>query len=137
MQHAEQLDLEFERGGVDFVEENGAGVGRLETAGAIVDSTRKGPANMAEQLAFEERFGERAAIDLYERAAGAGAEVVNRAGDKLLAGAGFAEQQHRGLRRRHASGEFVNPLHRRARSDHTLERGAAWVGRWQRTGHRT
>ena len=53
---------------------------------------------MAEQLAFDERFGQGAAIDRHERLAGPRALVVDGAGDQLLAGAGFAQDEHGGLR---------------------------------------
>ena len=95
LQGAEQLHLQVGRGGVDFVEEDRAGVGRFEAAGAVVDRAGECAADVAEELAFEQAFAERAAVDADERPVAALAELVDRVGDELLAGAGFAEQQHR------------------------------------------
>ena len=58
LQHAQQLDLQLGRGGVDLVEENRAGVGRLEAAGAVVDRAGERAANVAEQLAFQQAFAQ-------------------------------------------------------------------------------
>ena len=70
-------------------------VGGFEAAGAVVDGAGEGAADVAEQLAFEQAFAEGAAVDADERAVAALAEAVDGVGDQLLAGAGFAEQQHR------------------------------------------
>jgi hypothetical protein len=48
---------------------------------------------VAEELAGHQRRGQRAAIDGDERSALARADVVQRAGDDLLAGARLADQQ--------------------------------------------
>ena len=56
LQHAQQLDLQLGRGGVDFVEEHRAGVGRLEAAGAVLDRAGERPADVAEQFAFQQAF---------------------------------------------------------------------------------
>ena len=70
-----------------------AGVGRFEAAGAVVDGAGERAADVAEELAFEQAFAQRAAVDADERAVAALAEVVDGVGDELLAGAGFAEEQ--------------------------------------------
>ncbi|MNZ62863.1 hypothetical protein D3C78_809970 [compost metagenome] len=49
---------------------------------------------MAEQLRFQQMGGNRRTVDLDERAVAARAVVMQRAGDQLLAGAGFAIDQH-------------------------------------------
>ncbi len=63
LQDAEQLDLELGRGAVDLVEEDAAGVGRLEPAGAVVDGAGERALDVAEQLALEQALGQRAAVD--------------------------------------------------------------------------
>ena len=57
------------------------------------------PFLVAEQLALEQVLGNRRAIDGDEPARAARREVVQRAREELLAGAGFAEQHHRGVGR--------------------------------------
>ena len=51
---------------------------------------------MAKQLALQEARGDGRTVQFDEGAALARAEVVNRAGDQLLTGAGFAPNEHRG-----------------------------------------
>ena len=50
---------------------------------------------MAEQLAVDDVRGHRLAVERQQRALGAKAGGVNRAGDSLLAGSGLADDQHR------------------------------------------
>src|SRR5207244_1483447 len=52
---------------------------------------------VAKQLALDERLRERRAVDGYERPLPAPAARVNGPGDKLLARAGFAGDEHRGI----------------------------------------
>jgi hypothetical protein len=66
-------------------------------AGAGLIGARERAARVAEQLVFQERVGERAAVDRDERERRAPAEVVDRVGDQLLAGAGLARDQHGGV----------------------------------------
>ena len=53
---------------------------------------------VAEQLALEQRLGERRAVQLHERALGARAALVDGGRDQLLAGARLAGDQHAGAR---------------------------------------
>ena len=78
----------------DLVEEQRAFVGRLDLADGLLDRAGEGAALVAEQLAFQQVFRDGAAVDGDERLLGARAEVVQRAGQRLLAGAALAEQQH-------------------------------------------
>ena len=85
--HAEQLDLELGRGAVDLVEEDAAGVRRLEPAGPVVDGAGERALDVAEQLALQQALGQGAAVDADVGAGRSRAEVVDGAGDQLLAGA--------------------------------------------------
>ena len=58
LQDAQQLDLQLGAHAGDFVEEDGAAVGRLETAGLVVDGPGERSLDVAEQLAFEQALGE-------------------------------------------------------------------------------
>jgi hypothetical protein len=55
---------------------------------------------MAKKLALEQIERDSSAIQFYERASAPHAKIVNRARDQLLAGAGFALDKNRGIRRR-------------------------------------
>jgi len=76
---------------------------------------------VAEHLALDEIRGDRAAVDREERAAPAQAQIVDRLCGQLLAGAGFAGQQHRGLGARDAADRVVDGLHRRRAAEHATE----------------
>ena len=98
LQHAQQLHLQLRRGGIDFVQKNRAGVRRFESARAIGDRAGERAAHVAEQFAFQQTFAQRAAIHAHKRARAARAKLMHRLGDQFLARAGFAQQQHRGVR---------------------------------------
>ena len=68
LEDAEQLHLELGRGAVDLVEEDGAGVRRLEPAGAVLDGAGERALDVAEQLAFEQALGQGPAVDADVRA---------------------------------------------------------------------
>ena len=55
---------------------------------------------MAEKLAFEQCFGERAAVDGYKRPVAAVAPGVNGLGHQFLSGSSLALQQYRGIHSR-------------------------------------
>jgi hypothetical protein len=84
-----------ERQFADFVEEQRAAGCRLDQTLLAVGGAGEGALFVAEQFAFEQRFGHPGAINCNERPLLAGAGLMDGAGDQLLAGAGFAEQQHR------------------------------------------
>src|SRR5205814_2527117 len=62
LEDVEELRLHAQRQLADLVEEHGAAVGRLEEAGARLRGAGEGAALVAEQLALEERLGERGAV---------------------------------------------------------------------------
>src|SRR5256714_2453795 len=67
LQETEKLRLGRQRQLADFVEEERAAVGGLDEAGAVAVGAGEGAANAAEQLALDERFRQRRAIDGGER----------------------------------------------------------------------
>ena len=75
---------------------------------------------MTEQLAFEQRFGERRAVDRHEGAFLARAVAVQGARRDLLAGSALAANQHGGVRRSHLGDELVDLPHGRAFADHAV-----------------
>src|SRR5207302_116485 len=72
LQHAQQLDLQLGRHAVDFIEEDGAAMRRLESPGLVVHRPGERPLDVSEQLAFEQTLRERAAIDTDVRPIGTG-----------------------------------------------------------------
>ncbi len=62
----------------------------LELADAPLGRPGEGALLVAEQLALQQRLGNRRAVDRQERPVGAAAVLVEGAGDQLLAGAALA-----------------------------------------------
>ena len=108
LERAQELHLHLERDLADLVEEQRAAVGELEAAGAVADRAGERAALVAEQLALDEAFGDRRAVDLDERAVLARRAEVQRAGDELLARAALAGDEHRGR----ALGDAVRTISR-------------------------
>ncbi len=110
---AQQLDLHRRRQLAHLVEKQCATVGGLEQAGLVLDGTGETALFMAEELAFQQMFGDGAAVDRHERAIGAGAGGVDQPGGQFLAGTGFAADQHRCLAARQFADHLPGPLHDR------------------------
>jgi hypothetical protein len=94
LQHPQQLDLHLQRHLPDLVEEDGAAGGLGEQAGAVAAGVGERALDVAEQLALEQVGRHRAAVDGHERLVLARAQVVDGAGDQLLAGAALAGDEH-------------------------------------------
>ena len=109
LQEAQQLDLDRRRDLADLVEEQRAAVGLLEAPFAPPDRAGERAALVAEELALEQRLGERGAVQLDERLLGARAVLVDGRGDELLAGAALAGDEHRRARRRHLQARRRTP----------------------------
>ncbi len=101
LQHAQQLGLQTERHVADFVQEDGAVIGLLETADAVADGAGKRALHVPEELGFEQSFGKRAAIHGYQRESIASAGGVDGARGQFLAGSGFAGDENGGAARGH------------------------------------
>ena len=109
--------LRIQRQLADFIQEQRAHVGPLEPA--LPRFVRAGEAALlvAEQLRVDQLARNRAAIDAQERPAVPVAAIVNRARNQLLAGARFAQDQHRHFGAAHQ----VDALHH-LRQTRTLRR---------------
>ena len=94
LEEAEKLGLEVEAEFADFVEEEGAVAGGADEAEVVAVGAGEGAAAVAEELAFEQVARNGGAVERDERLLGAVGEVVNGAGEDLLAGAAFAGDQH-------------------------------------------
>ena len=105
----------------DLVEEDRASVRDLEAADAALEGARERTALVAEELALDERAGERGAVDRDERTVAAGAARVDRARDELLAGPGLAREEDGRPRRRDLLDEVEHVAEGRAPSDDLAE----------------
>ena len=75
---------------------------------------------VAEQLAFEQIFGQGGAVDGDARLVRAAAGAMDGARHQFLAGPAFAEDQHRDVARRHARDELIDVAHARAVAHHVV-----------------
>ena len=114
LQKAQELGLQGRRQVGDLVEENGAAVGRLEPARLVLDRAGERAAHVPEQLALEQFFGERGAIDDDERLVLAGAPSMDLAGDDVFAGAALAREQDGRVAGGGLAGSLEQALHRGA-----------------------
>lgn len=97
-QHAR---LQIQRELADLVDEDRAPVCGLEGALALRGGSGEGAPRVTEELGLDELLGHRRAVHHHVRTAGARAGFVDRLGGELLAGAGLAEDEHRGVGGRH------------------------------------
>src|SRR5207245_872585 len=121
LQSAQQLRLDVGWDITDLVQEQRALVRELHAAGLLADSACERTFFVTEQLAFKQAGRNRRAVQLDECPLLAPAAVVDRPGNKLLSGAGFAEQQDRRVVGRDCLDQLQNVLERRARPYDLLE----------------
>ncbi len=101
LEHAQQLDLHVEGQVADLVEKDRRVIRQFEAADLPGQRTGEGALLPAEQLALDERARNRRAVDAHHDATAPRALFVNLRRDEFLAGARFAEQQHRRVGRGH------------------------------------
>ncbi len=120
-QHAQQAGLQRQRHVADFVEEQRAAVGLLEPADVAALRTGERTGLVAEQFAFQQFGGDGGGIERDERALRTRRFAVQGVGHQLLAGAGFAGDEHRQRCLRQAADGAEQRAHRR-RVTHQLWR---------------
>src|SRR3990170_5319628 len=98
LQYLQQLGLEPYVHVADLVQKYRAAVRQLEKPLLRLAGVRKSPFFVAEHLDFHERVGYGAAVDFYERPVPAAAQEMYRIGYQLLARAGLAHYEDRGVR---------------------------------------
>ena len=111
LQHPQQLHLHLQRHVADLVQEQRAALGELEAAEPRRQRARECAFFVAEQLALEQVRGDGAAVHRHERMRGAARQLVNVARDHFLAGAGLAQDQHIGVKRRDLFDQAVDGAH--------------------------
>ncbi len=97
LQRPQHLGLERQRQLADLVEEQRAAVRDLEAARPPRDRAGERAAFVAEQLALEQRAGDRRAVHRHERPVAPLAQRMQRAREQLLAGAALAGEEHGGV----------------------------------------
>ena len=117
LEDAKQPGLGLHRHVADFVEEQRAALGLLESAGAPRLGAGEGALLVAEELGFDQVARNCRHVDRDERPVAPLAVVVERAGDKFLAGAGFARDHDGQVGLHQARQHPVDVLHRRRSAD--------------------
>ena len=128
LQRAQQLLLHVGAHVPDLVEEEGPAVGQLEEALLVALGAGERPADVPEELALEERVGQRGAVLGEERLARPRALRVDGAGDQLLAGARLALDED-GLLGGHDLVEEAQHVAHRGRAPHDRRVGARGLAR--------
>src|SRR5262250_2254824 len=90
LEYAQQFGLQGERNIPNFVEEKRSVIGQLKPPDFLCDGPRKGALLVSKKLAFQQIKGNGRAIQLDEGTPTSRAEVMDRAGDEFLAGAGLS-----------------------------------------------
>ena len=98
-QGAQQLALHVHGRAGQFVQKQGAAVGRLQLALAAGLRAGKGAPGVAEKLAFRHLRGDGGAVDGDKGTIGIGAQVMQATRNDLFAAAGWTADQHRSVRR--------------------------------------
>src|ERR1700761_3009065 len=121
LQEGQQLGLQRQGHGANFVQEQRAFVGKLELAYRLLYGTCKGATLMAEQLTFQQLFWNRCAIDRDQPRTLPVGGVMQGTRDQFLASSAFAKDQDAGVgpgnplyRARHplhAGGTKYDPAH--------------------------
>ena len=120
LQQPQQLRLRGGRHVADFVHEDGSAVGLLELADAAAVGAGERAALVAEKLAFQQRLGNRRAVDGQKRGPAAAAVLVDCPRHHFLAGAAFAENQHGHVLRGDPPDGLVELLHGRRVADQLI-----------------
>src|SRR5579885_598427 len=124
LEHAEQLELHVERDALDIVEKERAAARQLDLAHAVVNRARERAALVAEELALEQRVGERGAVDGDEAAVLPLALEVNRPRRELLARPRLAVDQDRRVVLREHADRLEDLVHHAVAAHHVGERVA-------------
>ena len=110
-EHTQQFCLRSHGHLANFVEQDRAAFGQLEAAGAPFQRSGEGAFFVAEDLAFDQRFGNGCAVDGDERPVAARTQLMNSAGDEFLASAAGSGNQHGRGAGRNQFDEAKNLLH--------------------------
>ena len=94
LQHTQKFRLQFQRDVANFVQHQRTALSQFKAPLALRASPGKGPFFVPEKFAFHKARWHCGAVHLDHALGFARAAIVDGLGKKLLAGAGFAQQQH-------------------------------------------
>ena len=100
LDHAQEPLLDREAGAGDLVDEQTSTIGQLEAPAPLPHRARERAGFVAEQLAVQERLGQRRRVQLDQRPVPAPRQVVQARRDQLLARAALPDHQDRTVQRR-------------------------------------
>ncbi len=126
LQHAQEFHLHIERNVADFIEKEGAAVGRFEAADFVADRPRKGALDVSEQFTFEQGGRQGGAMHFDKRLVRPSAMIVDGPSQQFLSGSALTADQHRRGARRHLSHQVEQVADHSAR---THEIGVCGRGR--------
>ena len=96
LQHSQQPRLQRERHVADFIEKQGPARGLQDLAAhSFLARAGERPGFVTEQLAFDQRFGNRRAVDRDERPFRAPADEMHRMRERFLAGTCWTLDEYR------------------------------------------
>ncbi len=117
LQNPQQFGLQLERQLADLVEKQRAAIGDLEPSALPSHRARVRTFLATEQLAFDQRSGQRRAVDPDQQPVSPLAGLMHRFGEQLFARARLARQQDRGIGGGHSPDLAQHGLHRHALRD--------------------
>ena len=123
LDHAEQLRLDLRGQLSDLVQEQRAPICAAEQPGCGAHRSGERPALVAEEFAFGDPLGKRAAVHWDERTLAARRCRVDRARDQLLSGTALGFDQHRALVPRQVGHLAQHAAHCFGLEDHAVEGG--------------
>ena len=127
LQEAQQFNLQGQRDITHLVKEQRPAIGDFDLAFGGFDGPGEGALLMPEQLAFEQVFRDRGAIDRHEGPARAVARVMQPAREEFLAGAARAEQHDRDIGVGNALDRARDLDHFGGRGDHSAEHAVVFA----------
>src|SRR3972149_5307879 len=111
LEKPEELRLNLRRDVSHLVEEESPTIGQLDLALFELMGPSKSPALVAEKLALQQLLRESQAVNGDEGLRAPGAPVTNGAGEELLAGSAFAQEQNGGVARCGLLGHIDGLIH--------------------------
>ena len=117
LNHTQQLDLQQQRHVTDFIQKQRTAPGHLKQSLVVAHRAGKRALDVAEQLGFEQLFGNRRAVHRHKWPRLALARIVDGMRQQLLAGTAVALDQHAGIALRHQTGARKQIFHCRALGD--------------------
>src|SRR5690606_26438034 len=124
LERAQQFALQAEAEIPDLVQEQGSTRGEFETPGSVFPRIGERTLLVAEQLAFKQRFSDRAHVDGYKAVVVSQRPLMNRARDQLLARPVFPQDQDVGIRPRNLVDQGEYSLDRGTLADDFAKRPA-------------